>query len=164
VVWRSGRYRLPAVETTHAAWILIDPRRSTDEYFLIENRWPGSSYDDHLPDQGLAVWHIMEDPDTFNAALPPSNVSTSTWATLGPGQWGRKAIRMIRPIETPPFNNARALWDGSDPLTGYDLLSEDPVTSHATLRWGDGTPSGFALRDISAPGAWMDASIEVPEL
>jgi M6 family metalloprotease-like protein len=164
IMWRSGRYRLPAVETAHTAWILIDPRRSTDEYYLIENRWPGASYDHHLPDQGFAVWHIMENPDTYNAALPPSNVSTSTWSMLGPGQWGRKAIRMIRPIETPPFNNARALWDGSDPLTGYDLLSEDPVAAHATLKWGDGTPSGFALRDISAAGAWMEAFIEVPAL
>ena len=66
-------------------------------YFLIENRWPGSSYDRALPDQGLAVWHIMENPDTFNAARPPATSRIPEWSTLGPTAWARKGIRMIRP-------------------------------------------------------------------
>lgn len=57
---------------------------------------------------------------------------------------------MIRPIQTPPFNDARALWDGSDPATGYDLLSEDPIAGHATLRWGDGNPAA-SHSDFSRP-------------
>ena len=109
------------------------------------------------------MWHIMENPDTFNAARPPANVPISEWSSLGPTAWARKGIRMIRPIQAPPFDDARALWDGSDPATGYDLLSEDPIATHATLKWGDGTPSRFALRDISRAGASMEAFVVVPE-
>lgn len=69
---------------------------------------------------------------------------------------------MIRPIVTPPFDDSRALWDGSDPETGYDLLSDDPDPAHATLRWANGTPSGYSLRDISAAGPAMELTVEVP--
>ncbi|MEO8628795.1 MAG: PASTA domain-containing protein [Betaproteobacteria bacterium] len=165
VLLRSGRYRLPAVETHYVAWVLPNLRAQTPEYFIVENRSPGTSYDKVLPDRGLAVWHVMENPATYDMAAPPPNVSAQQWATLGsgPNAWARKAIRMIRPIQTPPFDNSRALWDGSDSATGYDLLSADPNPVHATLRWADGTESGYALRDISAAGPEMEVSVEVPE-
>jgi hypothetical protein len=69
---------------------------------------------------------------------------------------------MIRPILTPPFDDSQALWDGAEPATGYDLQSVDPDPRHATLRWADGTPSGFALRALSAAGPEMSATVEVP--
>ncbi|MGH7397782.1 MAG: hypothetical protein ACRELW_09605 [Candidatus Rokuibacteriota bacterium] len=164
LLFHDGRHRLPDVETDHTAWILLDPTHGSDEYFLVENRWPGSTFDQVLPDQGLAVWHIMETPATYDAAQPPPNVSAGTWAGVGsgPGAWARNGIRMIRPIQTPPFNDGRALWDGSDPATGYDLLSEDPVAGHATLEWGDGSASGFALRLLSSAGPVMEATVDVP--
>jgi M6 family metalloprotease-like protein len=165
LIFHDGRYRLRDVETRHRAWVLVDPARGSDEYFLVENRWPGSSFDRVLPDRGLAVWHIMETPATYDAAQPPPNVSPADWAGLGSGSgaWARKGIRMIRPIQTPPFDDSRALWDGSDPATGYDLLSEDPAAGHATLTWGDGSASGFALRRISAASSEMQATIAVPD-
>jgi hypothetical protein len=156
---------LPDVETRYRAWVLLDPARGSDEYFRVENRWPGNTFDRVLPDRGLAVWHIMEMPATYDAALPPPNVSPADWAGLGSGAggWARKGIRMIRPIQIRPFDDSRALWDGSDPATGYDLLSEDPTADHATLRWGDGSASGFALRRISAAGPEMQVSIAVAD-
>jgi hypothetical protein len=53
------------------------------------------------------------------------------------------------------------LWDGSDAATGYDLLP-DAAPPRASLRWADGTPSGFAIRGISAAGAVMTANVTVP--
>jgi len=162
LVFRSGQYSVPDVETRHQALILVDPDRGTDEYFIVENRWPATSYDAGLADTGLAVWHVMENSSVYNSAPPPTTVSPSNWATIASDDWGRKAIRMVRPILTPPFSDASALWDGSDPLTGYDLLSSDPDPNHSTLRWGDGTPSGFALRDIGPPGSNVGVLVSTP--
>jgi M6 family metalloprotease-like protein len=165
LILRTGRYRLKDIETHHTAWILVDPNRGSKEYFIVENRWPGESFDKVLPDRGLGVWHIMENSATYDAALPPPNVPAATWTMLGSGAgaWTRKGIRMIRPIQTPPFDDRRALWDGSEVLTGYDLLSNDPIAAHANLKWGDGKPSGFALRNISSAGPEMEVTIEVAD-
>jgi hypothetical protein len=136
----------------------MDLERGFREYYIVENRWPGNFYDSQLPDQGIAVWHIMEESDTYDAALPPPNVSSADWAPVG--GWSRKGIRIIRPIVTPPFNDGQAVWSQGDP--GFDLVSDDLDPAHGELKWGDGTPSGFALRQISPASAQMDLLIEVP--
>jgi hypothetical protein len=79
------RYTIPDVETHHRVLVLLDHGRGTDEYFLVENRWPGTSYDAPLPDAGLDVWHIMENPDDYDAAPPPPTVDIGSWSMLGSG-------------------------------------------------------------------------------
>ncbi|HNR69359.1 MAG TPA: FlgD immunoglobulin-like domain containing protein [bacterium] len=153
---------ITAIEQSHVAYILYDPKHGEQEYFMVENRQPNLAYDTNLPDAGLAVWHIIEDPNIYENLAAPAGVTAGEWATINPKDWGRRAIRMIRPVYGPPFNNAQALWDGSDPQTGYDLLSVDANPSHATLKWADGTPSGFNIKNISASGLIMTALIEVP--
>ncbi|MBN1996740.1 T9SS type A sorting domain-containing protein [candidate division KSB1 bacterium] len=151
-ILESGLYPFDAVENSHVAYILHDPAHGAGEYFIVENRHPGLNYDSALPDAGLAVWHIIENADIYKNLPAPSGVSVSDWATIGANDWGRRAIRMIRPVYGPPFNNAKALWDGSDPETGYDLY----------LDWADGSPSGFAIKNISPSGPYMEAFIQVP--
>jgi M6 family metalloprotease-like protein len=163
IVKTTGTVPIDAVEKSHVAYVLHDPANGNKEYYIVENRIPSElAYDSHLPDQGLAVWHIMEDPDVYRNLPAPGGVDPTDWAAINPDDWGRRAIRMIRPVYGPPFDNALALWDGSDPITGYDLLSSDPDPTHATLTWHDGTPSGFAIKDISAASPNMTALIEVP--
>jgi hypothetical protein len=159
IVFRTGSYRLPAVETTGTVLVLMDMGRTTDEYFIVENRFPGNSFDAGMFDAGLGVWHVMEDPAVYNAALPPPNVPVSNWAMIGSG-WSRRAIRMIRPLVALPFDDGEALWDGT---TGFDLVSSDSDPTHGTLRWGDGSPSGFAVRDISSSSAEMTLWVDVPD-
>jgi len=160
VIFRAGRYTLPDVATRRVVWVLADPRRGLGEYFLVENRWGGDSYDRRLPDEGLAVWHVMESPCLYPWIEGPPNIPPSEWGREGLGGI-RRAVRLIRPFQGYADDN-RALWDGSDPETGYDLLPEDPDPQHAELRWGDGTPSGFALRSFSDSGPEMEATVEVP--
>jgi M6 family metalloprotease-like protein len=163
LIMRNGHYTLPSVETERIVWILMDPARGSDEYFIIENRWGGSSYDQQMSDAGgLAVWHIMENPVVYGSVPPPPGVSLDLWNKIGPDGWSRRAIRMLRPLVIPPFNNATALRDGADPVTGYDLLSDDPDVQHSSLKWADGTPSGFAVRNISPAGQIMTADVTVP--
>lgn len=158
IIFRSGLYKLDAVATSHKVWILMDPARGADEYFIVENRWRGSgSYELNLNDQGLAVWHVMERPDVYGSIAAPPGVTQVLWdSKVSPTDWTRRAIRLLRPA--PLFGSIRELWDESE----YDLLSSDPDPEHMTLRWADGTPSGFSLRSISAAGATMEATIGIP--
>ncbi len=156
IIFRSGRYKLSAVASRHKVWILMDPARGADEYFIVENRQrSGSFYDLDIDDQGLAVWHVMEKPEVYGSIPPPPDVIMENWAKVPSDDWPRRAIRLIRPVLF--FSDSRALWDESE----YDLLSSDPDPQHATLRWADSTPSGFSLRSISAAGATMEATILV---
>jgi hypothetical protein len=82
------------------------------------------------------------------------------WALIALNDWGRRGIRMIRPV-WDTFRANQSLWDGSDPATGYDLLPDAPPPN-ASLRWADGTPSGFEIRNISPAGVLMSANITVP--
>jgi hypothetical protein len=162
-VHRAGMHSLAAAVTSGEALIMLDPSHGTREYFIIENRWavPGTC-DALLPDQGLAVWHVIEDPAVFNATPVPNGTSAAYWTSTN-NQWSRRGVRLIRPVVTPPnHQNAQALWDGSDPATGYDLLSSDPNPAHSDLRWAAGQPSGFAIRNIGAAGATMTFQIDVP--
>ncbi len=162
IVLNSGWYDFTAIETSYRVWVLMDPNKGNNEYFMIENRSIAGTYDHRLPDEGLAVWHIIEDHTVYNALPCPAGMDPVVWSATQQGkQWSRLGVRMIRPVITS-FDNNKALWDGSDPETGYDLLSNDPNPDHSELRWADGTASGFEIRSISAPGNVMRAHIQVP--
>lgn len=88
VVSRAGEYPLRDVESSGEAILVWDPDRGAEEYFLIENRWRGSSYDaDGLPADGLVVWHIFEEPKDFLADAPDRTA---------PDDWGRWGVRLLR--------------------------------------------------------------------
>jgi M6 family metalloprotease-like protein len=79
VVTHDGYYDIPDVETNPVAYILHNPAHGKDEYFIVENRWKGTSYDKSdglidplvsplppadapvdIPDEGLLIWHVDE--------------------------------------------------------------------------------------------------------
>lgn len=150
IITSSGWHQLRDIETSQEVLLLNDPEHGSDEYFLVENRWRGNSYDTALPYSGLAVWQIIEDPAVYSSLPVPPSVDPAQWTDPKWTGWARRAIRMIRPIYGPPYNTA--LWDESNATTGYDLLSSDRDPSHVTLRWADGTPSGFSLLCMPIPG------------
>lgn len=136
---------LPDVETTGKALILWDPRRGPGEYFIVENRWRGTSYDAGIvrvgvgiPQDGLAVWHVAEDPKVFDRALqlPPTGAE---------GDWGRRGIRLIR-------KNGGGLYDDARALIGREGDKIEDRDGPAKLVWLDGVPSGFSITLSSAPG------------
>lgn len=58
-------YSFPASETTPAGLILINTRRTTNEYWMVENRYaPASSqtWDRGLPESGMCIWHVRVVP------------------------------------------------------------------------------------------------------
>lgn len=160
IVEETGWQNIDDVETNGEVYTLNDPLRGNKEYFVLENRWRGDSYDSGRPDVGLGVWHVIEDPAVYGSLPAPLGAPVAEWNKVAAHDWARRAIRMIRPVYGPPFNDWVALWDGSDPATGYDLLAVDPNPNHVTLRWIDGAPGNFAVRRISPAGSRMNVLIE----
>ncbi len=152
VVTKSGDYRLKAVEEHGECLVLFDPSHGSGEYFLLENRHRGRSYDAGvgqagrgLPSDGLAVWHILEDPQLIEFAKPPLG---------GPGEWGRKGIRLIRANGGNPFDDSRALF-----TTRGTTLSD--TSEPARLRWIDGSTTGFRIALNSDPGPELQLQISL---
>jgi M6 family metalloprotease-like protein len=168
----SGEYRLRDVERSGEALVLYDPRRNDDlrrprEYFIIENRWRGTSYDagrgaePGVPNDGLAVWHVVEDPALY-AKMSPAPPNTDA------AEWGRRGIRLIRadggapggcvtvgPACVPnPADDAKALF------RSYGATVSGG-TSPASLRWLDGTSAGFEVTLLSLPGEEVRLSVNV---
>ena len=150
IVTTTGWHALRDIESSQDALLVYDPEHGADEYFLVENRWRGTSYDANLPSAGLAVWQIIEDPAVYGALPVPAGVDPGLWNDPAWTGWARRGIRMIRPIYGPPFNTA--LWDAATPQTGYDLLPDDPNPAHVELRWADGSPASFSLRFMPVAG------------
>jgi M6 family metalloprotease-like protein len=143
VVTQDGWYTLSDVERHPQAYILYDPDHGTQEYFIVENRWPSSSYEKDLGDQGLAIWRIDESYDYKG------------------GNWGRIAIHLVRAGGPPPVSAANALWDGSDPQTGYDLT---PTSSPSNSQWRDGSSSEIAVWCIPKSGPEVRVFFDIPPL
>jgi hypothetical protein len=152
VVSAACERELADVETRRKALLLWDPRRGPSEYFLVENRWRAGSYDAGiahvgvgLPQDGLAVWHVIEDPKAFDTALqlPP---------TGGEGDWGRRGLRLIR-------RNGGLLYDDGRALIAKQGDGIDDRKGDARLVWLDGTPSGFSVTLLTPPGATVRVKI-----
>lgn len=154
VAMQSGIYSLKGVETSNSALILYNPNRGLDEYFLIENRWRGTSYDaggfhgyKGLPMDGIAIWHVIENPAVFDLVtpFPPTGVK---------GEWGRLGIRLIRANGGTPLVDAKALFNQKG------IIVSD-LTSPAQLIWLDGTRSGFEVKLLSDPGPEVQMKVTI---
>ncbi len=152
-VEHSGTKLVHDVETHHVAYILHDPAHGRQEYFIVENRFPGTSFESDLTGGGLAIWHIHE-------RQPFKNHEE---------HWGRKTIHLVKPLgldlrnerdeKTPLRPSGEYLWDGADPRRSYDL---DANSVPANTRWDDGSDSGIRIHDISHASATMSVRFEVP--
>jgi M6 family metalloprotease-like protein len=137
VIQKSGVYGLKNIETNGDVLILYDEKRGKEEYFLVENRWRMASYyAGGVFMDGLAIWHIIENPQTFNS-LPnlPSNS----------GDWARNGIRFLR------ANNGELLDDRLALYTRGQACEP---------KWADGTPSGFRIEMLGNAGAFVRVKVE----
>lgn len=166
VVTQDGWYDIPDVETTNQAFILRDPSHGSDEFFIVENRYAGNSYDnvrlnfepprmdnnilyDYLPpDQGLFIWHIDETPPSGKSKIQLIHRDGSS----GSGS------------ETERFYYRDAAFSGEDPKN-----PEDPPyynfydnSSPANARWRNGSESRCGVWAISNSAKTMRAYLDVP--
>lgn len=143
LVDKSRQYTLRDVETSGDVLIvpsLFEGREN--EFFLVENRWRGTSYDRHRTiswGEGLAIWHCIHD-----ASLTEKD------------SWARRVVHLRR--ADPTFDGdtlqsaQMALFDGSAPLKAYRL---DDTSSPQNLRFKDGVRSGISMYAISPAGPIM---------
>jgi M6 family metalloprotease-like protein len=121
VAMGSGTYTLRDAETYGDALVLYDPTRGRDEYFILEYRRPGVSYDagrgaagGGLPNAGLAVWHVIEDSGRQQILKPQP---PSVW------NFYRRGVLLIRANGGKPVNDKVALFMNRNtnlPLTWSD--------------------------------------------
>ncbi len=155
VVTTDGYYTIPNAELNPSVFVLYDPAHGKQEYFLVENRWRGSSYDANgivpaltapLPpadasvgirDQGLLVWHVDE---------------TRDWNGTSTGGFAKIALERRDGTETG------AAFDGGE--AGYYDFWDGSATTNA--KWNGGTNSKTGVWCVSGAGATMRAFLDVP--
>jgi len=169
VVTQDGYYNIPDAETNPVAFILHDPAHGSDEYFMVENRWKGYSYDNSdeligplvpplppandpadIPDQGLLVWHVDE---------------TRSWDGVTTG--GFPKVNLTRrglTDATASFNSADPdyydFYDGSAPL---DAKWYTGVNSKCGVWAASITSDNMrAWLDVPGPGICVDVLTDTP--
>lgn len=153
---RDGWYELPSLETSPSAILLHDPAHGEHEYFVVENRWAGDSYDDTSPgdptvpsglqDEGLVVWHIDEKAPIVGTVGATDHTRVQlVHRTRRPGQHGGD-------YSTAAFHG----W-----TTGEPGLHDD-WRSYASSRWWDGSRSYVGFWEPSQPGETMRLFVDVP--
>ncbi|MEA2559244.1 MAG: hypothetical protein QOH06_748 [Acidobacteriota bacterium] len=165
IIWHPGRYTLKDVETRHTLRALLHPERGVGEFLLFENRFRSGTFDRHLPADGLAIYHVMQDRSVFQRSRPPFYMSPADWAKIGLGDWGHRAVRLIRPVSNSGYvsdggsaegyNDFWSLWRSEQMRTSYDLEPFPASRERAWLRWGDGSNPGLAIRNVSGSGSAM---------
>jgi len=155
-VTADGWFDIQDAETHKAAYVLYDPDHGKNEYFIVENRWKGTSYDNtsvligpldppmppaqealDIPDEGLLVWHVDE---------------LRQWD--GRLTEGFAKVRLIHrggAYETATF-------DGSDP-GNYDFYDG---SSPENATWNGGANSKTGVWCVSPAGPTMRAFLDVP--
>jgi M6 family metalloprotease-like protein len=174
IIWHPGRYALKDVETRHSARALLHPTRGAGEFLLFENRRRGTTFDRGLPADGLAIYHVMEDPAVYQRSRPPFHWTDAEWAKIAPSDWGHRALRLLRPAATngqvydggssDVYDDRWSLWRAGEARTSYDLTPFPASRGRAWLRWGDGANPGLAVRDVTAAGPEMRFTIATVSL
>jgi len=174
ILWHPGRYALPDVETHHRVRALLNPQRNGSEFLLFEVRYRSGTFDRTLESDGLAIYHVMQDPAVYQASRPPFHWSDAEWNKIGKGDWGHRVVRLIRPVSTSgyvsdggtseTYFDLWSLWRAERTRTHYDLEPFPSTREHAWLRWGLGENPGLAIRDISASGPAMAFSVDTVSL
>ncbi|MCP4574091.1 MAG: M6 family metalloprotease domain-containing protein [bacterium] len=110
----------------------------TNEYYLIENRHQ-SGRDSHVPDNGLAIWHVDQ------AGCNDYQQQTTAFHYL---------TTLLQADGRRDLEDDLNSGDDTDLWGAPDRTECTPVTAPATT-WWDGTTSGLYITNISAPGPVM---------
>ncbi|PKK89779.1 MAG: hypothetical protein CVV64_12700 [Candidatus Wallbacteria bacterium HGW-Wallbacteria-1] len=125
--------------------------RSTDEYFLLENRF-ATGWDASLPGQGLLVWHING-----------SRATVATWHDTNQVN-GDEAAKLVDLEEADGASDLDQMvnpGDSTDPFAGPSRPAFGLSTNPSSRR-DDGSASGVEITSISAAAASMSIDISLP--
>lgn len=122
----------PVLREDQTPVVLYDPRRGTNEFFIVEYRTPrgpftrDGGYDRWVLGQGVAVWYVRK--------RTPNTVAAFNWP----------------PPISGPFDSSMGNHAYANYLVGPSGPGRGPFWTAASgefaLSWGDGSDSGFRLR------------------
>lgn len=120
---------LKAVEIGRDVAVLYDPRRGDREFFILENRWGGTSdrptYDSMLPGgPGVLLWHIVQDFALTKQFPPPGGEGCDPI---------RITMRRIGILNSPGALLALRWADGSPAGVQIEADRTDPAVAQVTL-------------------------------
>lgn len=144
VVTESGFYEVPR-SPAGSSFILYDPEKGTDDFFIVENRaqTPGT-YDQGASDTGLVVWQLDESEyhqvgagEGFISLMRPTGFGTAWNPTLDPFHDHRTMDEVTWRDGTPANIAIRAISPADDTMRVYfDVrgpgLLVDPRTHYDT--------------------------------
>jgi M6 family metalloprotease-like protein len=134
----EGWKTIEDVETDGVPLIIRSPlATSTSEGVLIENRWPGNSYEKNLKDRGLMMWHFLDGSSGFDYVDSNGN----------PIGGDRNNLKHL----PPSCSEDKALWDGNGSC--YDGFA---------FNWELSTKPAPKVICISPPGATMRFYLDLP--
>ena len=119
----SGRYTLRQARHDGRRPHPLQPYFGTSEFFILENRWRGNSFDrfrDNSWQEGLALWHCIQDPQLARTGAGVRSISGEP--IRGSGPTGRS--KSPRPVR----------WEGPRP-PGYRPPRRIPAADPALPRW-----------------------------
>ncbi len=153
IVMNDGFYTISDSETNPSAFILHDPAHGTDEYFLVENRWMGNSYDNtaqflnndqkNIKDEGLIIWHVDENRD-WNGSKTGSIAKVQLLTC--DGRFGS--------IDNYLFS----AFNGSD----ENYYNFNDFSQPRNSRWWSGQRSGIGIYELTNAGSYMTAYFDIP--
>jgi M6 family metalloprotease-like protein len=112
--------------------------KSDTEYFILENRFRAGR-DAHLPDSGLAIWHVDENGSNNDEQMTASK------------HYECSLKQADNQHELEANVNQGDVGDLFSSSSGSGFSDSTTPSS----RWWDGTPSGLAISAISAAGTQM---------
>ena len=137
VVAKDGFYDVGRWDATGQTYLLYDPDKGTNDYFLVENRTKtAGTYDKDASDRGLVIWRV--DDTLFGPPIP------NPYQLMRPNQMA---------ADTTQYDGGPDdAWDPSDTRTPQRTMSRP---------WSDGTASNVAVRAIGSSGNSVRAYFDV---
>ena len=143
VVDHDAFYNVTRADTTGAAYILYDPDRGTNDYFMVENRQrTANSYDQSASDSGLVIWRI--DDSQYNS-----------------GSESIRPIDIMRPDGTTNAGCGSGGCYGGSSTDAWDPSDSNTPQRTMNRTWRDGTAAKVAVRAICASGNTIRAYFDV---
>ena len=116
--------------------------RTPQEHFICENR-NKSGRDAAIPDSGLAIWHVEAGGNNSNEQMTAAS---------------HYYISLEQADGAFQLEHNQNTGDTSDLFAGPGASGFDGATT-PNSNWWDGTPSGFDVESVSAPGADIDVAL-----
>lgn len=142
VVVKDGYYNVTRADTSGQAYILYDPNKGTNDYFMVENRvQTPNTYDANASDTGLVIWRI--DDAQYNS-----------------GNDAIRPIDIMRPDGTTTPGCSGGCYGGSS-IDAWNPADSNTPQRTMGRTWRDGTASNVAVRAICRAGDVVRAYFDV---